>query len=498
MCNLYQLLNNNLSFRRQATMIHISLRPDNSIKKIDYSHYGKKCILRDEVAVIKENLNSINREFRFFQDEHCCFKSERHLNDEILYAQFKYIEGIQCMGRCKRPESFRFMTPTIYITYNSDTGECVHDKEREKGEKEALYLERMTEEEFWYYLSWRTRILDREPVRYEEDLMYLIEKEFIYGTIDNSKRMLNYICSICEFGSSVFREIFQTIEEIKGGMKPYIEEKYKRAAKEPWDHFVWINECYKGNYDNSIIMNYCEMGICEYIRYGTGYSFPSSYCKKYPNLKSIIIQIFDSSISGISRWAYENNIPFNEWFIAKKKPRELLINISEECLFRIYNDQEMLFTYDDSCKQIREFRLLLLMLFESTIRNRAHFNRLNRLDDQILICKQYLKSPEKEELLDSLANYIDIVVDEIIDSKYKNAIDEMKTNQIKIHDKLHGEAKSTSEKRVSPRDRFIQEVKNHVSYCRAVTLFKSFSDSAKKKQSGIILYSFIWAMGYRF
>lgn len=34
-------------------MIHISLRPDNSIKKIDYSHYGKKCILRDEVAVIE-------------------------------------------------------------------------------------------------------------------------------------------------------------------------------------------------------------------------------------------------------------------------------------------------------------------------------------------------------------------------------------------------------------------------------------------------------------
>lgn len=275
-------------------MIDVYLNKDDSIEKIDYPHYGTDSIKKEDLPRLKENLKEINLEVRQIQKIAKVFKSDDQLKDEILCAQLKYISGIKLVGRIKRPSRFQFhLNPPSSILYTRvyvDTGRCEHSIRecQNDADKDDLYFERMTLDEFGYYMSWRTKILNHKPVRYEDELSLILEKELIFGTIDNSGDMLKYLMTVFGDYTSVFKRYYEDMQKIKSDMKAYVDEKKRKA--EVWDHFVPNHEYYNCNFEYKY--NGYE-SVCEYIRMGTGFSLSDSLYRKYKeqDLKRIFIEI---------------------------------------------------------------------------------------------------------------------------------------------------------------------------------------------------------------
>lgn len=404
-------------------MIDVYLNKDDSIEKIDYPHYGTDSIKKEDLPRLKENLKEINLEVRQIQKIAKVFKSDDQLKDEILCAQLKYISGIKLVGRIKRPSRFQFhLNPPSSILYTRvyvDTGRCEHSIRecQNDADKDDLYFERMTLDEFGYYMSWRTKILNHKPVRYEDELSLILEKELIFGTIDNSGDMLKYLMTVFGDYTSVFKRYYEDMQKIKSDMKAYVDEKKRKA--EVWDHFVPNHEYYNCNFEYKY--NGYE-SVCEYIRMGTGFSLLDSLYRKYKeqDLKRIFIEIFDLAIIDIATWVIDKGIPFGEVFIANKQPYKFFCgNASQEIISRLYNTYDNFFTYVEN-RGTREFRRMLLYLIDNSVRKCIQFKESNKVYDQINICKNYLPKENQEKILIDLVDFTNELVEQIAFSKYSS------------------------------------------------------------------------------
>ena len=329
-------------------MIEVKLNKDNSLKEIIYSQFKYVHMPKNMINTLFWDLKEIEREVCEIQNQYKCFSSDNQLEDEIVYAQLKYMSRIEVFEKIKdlKNDNSQF-DRNVYETFSS-----------------------LTQQELYYYLSWRTNIIHFNTVSFNSKYFVIFQREFICGTIDNSYSVVKSAVNI--FGNRVYclENYYTDIQMIKTGSRP---SRLNCAYLGDWKHNS-LKEYYLGNFEHQ----YLGVGICEFLRSGTGFKLSSSFLIKY-NLKDIFIEMVNEVVKTLYYWKTEENIAFNDTFIAKKIDLIIFYNhhVSYEFINRIYKIGESPYCYTDDFLQIKEWRKLLFLLIENGIRKVVDYKELN-------------------------------------------------------------------------------------------------------------------------
>lgn len=457
--------------------VFISLDNVGKINNILYSHYDLPYVKYKNVKNLKQELKNINIELREYQNNHQCFESEEQLCSEIIYAQYKFIEGIQFLGNMKTPQTFGYIySKNILYTDKYGKTTSVPDVEH----MYDLIFEGLTNEGLAYYLFWRTKIINYEFIDYNSDCFAMLVDELIIGTIDASEKMFTFLKTI--FGYHV-TYILESVERdkliIKNGIEYYLNND--NGSQVLGYNFLLLDKICNGDFKKSF----------EVLRVHTHYSVSTYFFKKY-DLKDIYIDIFEETLGYISYWMNKYNYSFNELFVAKKKTYKLSHgSFCNSIIDRVIGNTEGLYEYDIASSNY-EFRKLLFLSVENSFRKRINFKEVNNLEYQIdACCKSGDFETNREKLndfIDDLIQSIETFVKEIIDKKYKEKFDSIlisrKTNLVSKEMDLVLKKNNIQDKSKNPRALFLDCVKDTYSFENSIQLYETFRSTVKNNNKG--------------
>lgn len=439
---------------------------DGSVKNILYTHFGSYFISEKEIEILKDDIKCLNLEIREFQKLYNIYNSQEELESEILFAQYKYMEGIQFTKKVKCPDFFNVI-PTTHIKLIIDEDfNVIRTEMEEKKEDLDTTLDRLSIEGFKYYLYWRTQVMNYKPIDHVYDCARLLTDEMIINTIDNSPSMLSYLKTIFSYHDYSVRRYERDIKLIKNGINHYL-----KANAEHMDIGYGFFENYQmtqGNFS----------GYFEYFRNSTQYSLSTYLFKKF-DLKDYYIELFYTNINKISNWINNKGYSFNDLFVAKKEKYCFFSfsNFDQFTINRIFGETSFFhYKRDNNSSTLRK---LILICIENSLRKLINMKLLNETDSVISLCKK--NELINETFVDELVSYIyDLIQAYVIENPVEIIQEIIKQNEEnkKNNDSSIGVTQKNVKK--NPKELFGDFVLEGAEFAELLECYKSFSPSVKK------------------